>query len=175
MQNTLPDFPIQTTQATPLLNGRQTHDTSTQAMTEVALGLSMAFFAILIVALLSMGNPSSAQAPLDDKLQASAIIESTTFELEQAPSDDNQADNTGNNHTIILYWQGTYYNLKQEVVSKSAITQLASASQNHIIIAISNDTSFKELQEIQNAFLPSKVSLSSLDIEWQVALSGTER
>ena len=37
------------------------HDTSTQAMTEVALGLSMAFFSLLILALFSIGLPDSTQ------------------------------------------------------------------------------------------------------------------
>ena len=36
------------------------HDTSTQAMTEVALGLSMAFFSLLILALFSIGLPEQA-------------------------------------------------------------------------------------------------------------------
>lgn len=36
------------------------HDTSTQAMTEVALGLSMAFFCLLILALFSIGLPEQA-------------------------------------------------------------------------------------------------------------------
>lgn len=37
------------------------YDTSTQAMTEVALGLSMAFFCLLILALFSIGLPNQSQ------------------------------------------------------------------------------------------------------------------
>lgn len=42
-------------------------DTTSSAMTEVALGLSMAFFALLIVALLSMSIPKEMTKGSDKK------------------------------------------------------------------------------------------------------------
>jgi hypothetical protein len=72
------------------MQATQTQDTSTQAMTEVALGLSMAFFALLILALVSMGVPSTApeqksiQAAPDESL---SVSRSDTGSHEQSAAD----------------------------------------------------------------------------------------
>ena len=62
------------------------HDTSTQAMTEVALGLSMAFFSLLILALFSIGLP-------DSSTKRSTIIKQLMNSLTLADNNEKPSQN----------------------------------------------------------------------------------
>ncbi len=71
-------------------------------MTEIALALAMAFFAIMILALVTMGVPSSA----DGGHQVISIASATA---EGGPQDPTGGPQNTSDHAIVIHWQGAFF------------------------------------------------------------------
>ncbi|MFT6267827.1 MAG: hypothetical protein ACJAVV_000626 [Alphaproteobacteria bacterium] len=153
-------------------------DTSTQAMTEVALGLSMAFFALLIIALMSVALPSQIQANSVSKLNETSAnidlsnqIELSLQETTQNKQSDNRqksnkADASEQQQTILLFWGGQFFNTQQQLVSISEIRL-----SNDLVVAVSPQIPFNQLIDIQKQFVDKQMRLTTLSQEWQNALA----
>lgn len=144
-------------------------DTTTQAMTEVALGLSMAFFALLVLALISISLPSNTDT---SPHQTSDIPQDRLLQLH---SSQNLKDDAGlgksQTQMLILYWKGQYYNLQKEPVELASIfSSLEKASKNRdLVLAVSASTDLHQLLNIQASFAQRDIKLTKLSAEWEAA------
>jgi hypothetical protein len=151
-------------------------DTSTQAMTEVALGLSMAFFALLIIALMSVamsnerahveavsGVPSGKQENIDVSNQVSLSIEPKTDNKDRNPANNSQA---GDQQTILLYWEGQFFDTQKRPISYNSLPE-----NENIVVAVSPHISFTKLIDVQTKFIGKQMRLTTLDEKWQLAFS----
>ena len=157
-------------------------DTSTQAMTEVALGLSMAFFALLIIALMSVALPVQTPSDMADnnleipsqngqgqsnhtlELALQALINSLDAKTKSASA--SALDSIGQHTTVLFYWDGRFFNAQEQVV------QINEANMQHdIIVAVSPQLPFSQLMAIQDQFKGDKMRLTTLSPAWQNRLS----
>ena len=150
-------------------------DTATQAMTEVALGLSMAFFALLILALISVSLPTEAelQSTSANKIDTEYVPSNKQITLNSNQTDavfnDKKAANKAQKQTIILYWQGQFFD-----VNKQAFNPQSLSPQQAVIVAVSAQSNLQELLTIQEVFAQQDVKLTSLTKEWVMALNSGE-
>jgi len=144
---------------TNLANVSAVSDTSTQAMTEVALGLSMAFFSILIIALLSMQMPSN---EIKEQTKTNAIKD--TIEV----SSDGAAAAQGtvaDQMTIVFYYQQRLFDTDLHEIT---ITQANEAK--HLVLALPPNTDLKTAISLQKKFSVKQLSMSQIDNQWLAAL-----
>ena len=137
------------------MHNTQTQDTSTQAMTEVALGLSMAFFAILIVALLSMGVNSSQTEQKSDTNTGTPEFVQLSKALAQSPNNDLSEPQ------YLLYYQGQFYNEHAKSVSLSEVDK-----STPLVLALSPDLPLSDIITVKQQINHSNFSITTLDKAW---------
>lgn len=153
-------------------------DTSTQAMTEVALGLSMAFFALLIIALVSLTLPNedkdleaelaatNTQTP-NEAVDISEQMELTIENSQDHSKEDNlQTAAAQKQDSILLYWNDQFFTTQGNLVDFSELS-----SNNEFIVAVSPQISFNQLLAIQTKFSGRQMRLTRLSPQWQASLS----
>jgi hypothetical protein len=147
-------------------------DTATQAMTEVALGLSMAFFALLILALISVSLPNNADSselkaqpfvPIDQQIALGAGDQKST-------TNNDSGDAQRQAQTIILYWEGQYFDLQHQAIDIKTMSNLKHEKQAVLIVAVPAACSLDELLAIQSVFDGHDIKLTKLSSEWQTVL-----
>lgn len=160
-------------------------DTSTQAMTEVALGLSMAFFALLIIALMSVALPSqtpkgvhtrasalSAGVEVDNTIEFSMQSDAATPGVSEEGQNDVSSESSSAKGDkpamILLFWDGKFFDTQQQLVNVNEAN-----TSNNIIVAVSPQLPFAQLMKIQSKFNDDKMQLTTLTPQWQKALSET--
>lgn len=137
------------------MHNTQTQDTSTQAMTEVALGLSMAFFAILIVALLSMGvNTSQAEQKSDEKTGTPEFVQLSEKGAQTSNKDLSEPQ-------YLLYYQGKFYNEQAKLVSLSKVDK-----SKPLVLALSPDLSLSNIIVVKQQINHANFSITTLDEAW---------
>jgi hypothetical protein len=152
-------------------------DTSTQAMTEVALGLSMAFFALLIIALMSVALPSKTQtdnasqvnkisATIDVSNQIELSIQDSTQNNQTSSKRSNINAEDSQQQTVLLFWEGQFYDTQQHVVSINQIM-----ANTELVVAVSPQIPFNQLIDIQKQFAGKQMRLTTLTTQWQTSLS----
>lgn len=134
-------------------------DTSSQAMTEVALGLSMAFFALLIVALLSFQLPHSPPLAVEPNqsmdLAASLNIEQSKNTEKTLPGDSQ----------FVFYFRQQFYgsDLKPRVIADYS-TDIP------LVLVVAQSLPFSEVMTLRNAIHHPQLSITQLSPEWQTQL-----
>ena len=155
-------------------------DTATQAMTEVALGLCMAFFALLILALISIGVPaqSNSNALSNDILEAEKIaINDHKVDAKESSSQTKASADSAPNKHIVLFWQQQYYDLNLHIidvpnlVNEVSANSVASEQAVDIIVAVPANTSLKSLLSVQASFKPHNIQVTQLTPSWEHAFS----
>lgn len=140
------------------LNNAQDH--STQAMTEVSLALSMAFFSLLLVALISIGVPESGDAE-----QAKAITVPEFVLTETSPSaKDTQAANEVLATQYIFHFDSKFYDQYLEEVDMSTLNIV-----QKLVIAMPTDTDVSQALALQKQFRGFDLSLTIMDDKWRAA------
>ena len=163
----------------------QLQDTSTQALTEVALGLSMAFFALLIIALFSMTLPSQVSderkqghenTPLykQDFSYEVLIAANANKQNTDKQGAEKRSGSTGNTEStenkaqapfIVLYWGGKYFDTNNRVLSIIDVQ-----SRQNVIVAVDPQIPFEQLIDIQKAFAGKEMRLTRLSPDWIMSL-----
>jgi hypothetical protein len=166
----------------------QLQDTSTQALTEVALGLSMAFFALLIIALFSMTLPSQVSDELKKghentplykqdfsyEVLIAANANKQNTDKQGAEKRSGSTGNTGNTLStgnkaqapfIVLYWGGKYFDTNNRVLSIIDVQ-----SRQNVIVAVDPQIPFEQLIDIQKAFAGKEMRLTRLSPDWIMSL-----
>ena len=140
------------------LNNAQ--DQSTQAMTEVSLALSMAFFSLLLVALISIGVPESADA---EQIKAVTVPEFVLTETSSSAK-NTQAENEALATQYIFYFDSKFYDqhLKDVAISKLNTMQ-------KLVIAMPTDTDVSQALALQKQFRGFDLSLTIMDDKWRAA------
>jgi hypothetical protein len=148
------------------MHSQPVSDTSTQAMTEVALGLSMAFFALLIVALLSFQMPQQSSELSGSKTAPQNLNERDRIQIKQdqqlaqtttaAPQQEKQ---------FIFYYQGRFIDQQLKPV---VLTSLQTSTP--VVLAVEQSLSFAEVIDIRQKINHPNLSLTLLSDEWQSLL-----
>jgi len=129
---------------------------TTSAMTEVALGLSMAFFTLLIVALLSMGFPKEAQSnatTLPDDLQKKAILD---LKIE-----GKNTGNTKSDRLFAFYFDDKFYD------ESLSLRSIASFSKDkNLIVAVNPNLSFADVLSLRQQINHPKLSITASNKTW---------
>ena len=126
----------------------------TNAMTEVALALSMAFFTVLVLALVSMGVPAMNVKPP----QTSTVTLSARGGVREIERDEG----------LLIYFASTLYNDRLEKLSQLPID-------SKMIVAVPGTVSLEELIGLQIQFKSREFSITTLDTQWQERLKDIHR
>ena len=141
------------------MHNQTVYDTTTQAMTEVALGLSMAFFALLIVALLSLQMPNPDLPESSNKPPAAET--SLRLKTQQTP----RAANTATTQQIIFFYQGRFVSAQLQPLDLSALDQAAP-----VVLAVEQSLSFAEVMNIRQQINHPNLSITLINAQWQQLL-----
>ncbi|GAC29368.1 hypothetical protein [Brumicola pallidula] len=136
-------------------------DQSTQAMTEVALALSMAFFSLLLLALVSIGVPQpidNTEQEMHTTVPAFVLTEST--QTKQSTEGKKQPTKI----QYVFYYAANLYdqNLMQTQISKLNTMQ-------KLVLAMPMDTDVIQALSLQKKFKDFDLSLTIMDNEWLAA------
>lgn len=126
----------------------------TNAMTEVALALSMAFFTVLVLALVSMGVPAMNVKPP----QTNTVTLSAPGGIREIETDE----------VLLIYFASTLYNDRLEKLSQLPID-------SKMIVAVPGTVSLEELIGLQIQFKNREFSITTLDEQWQERLKDIHR
>jgi len=125
------------------------------AMTEIALALAMAFFAIMVLTMVSMGAPAAgdagAEAPTPVKLvlaPPAAAPDSTTAPSKVKP-------------TIVVFWNGQFYDQDLKVTDVTGRT-----FDGQVILALSPDLPMAAALDARTKVRAPNIVVSTLDARW---------
>jgi hypothetical protein len=135
------------------------YDTSTQAMTEVALGLSMAFFALLILALLSF------QMPTKKALQPAPKTSLTDSERVNINQDPLASDTQAKPRQFVFYFKGGFIgqDLKPSAIREYSVDQ-------PLVLVVEKNLTFSEVVALRSKINHPNLSITQLSDEWQAQL-----
>lgn len=134
------------------------HDTSTQAMTEVALGLCMAFFCLLILALFSIGLP--------EKLQQDQPPLSETEQLKLAASNGKMPENQKKQYAF--YFNGQFYDEQLKHLHIENFSNLE--TQLPLVLAVQDNLPLKHIMALRKQINHPNLSITMLNQSWQTQL-----
>lgn len=151
-------------------------------MTEVALGLSMAFFSLLILALLSItaGNHSSNTVNPTDTLTEQAareenatqsLLQQNRLSLSDAQSREQQDSEASAEQTVerirfIFHYRGQYYDADLRPQALSSINP-----DKTTVVAVEPNLSFSKVMEIHRDFKDKQIQITSMDENWLKAFA----
>jgi hypothetical protein len=139
------------------------HDTSTQAMTEVALGLSMAFFSLLILALFSIGLPDSTQ-----KEEPSLAIDEqlTLADNNEKPSKNQTAESRKQQYAF--YFNQQFYDKQLSPLNIDNFSRFE--TQQPLILAVPDKLPLIKIMALRKQINHPQLSITMLDQKWQSQL-----
>ncbi|WP_293746188.1 hypothetical protein [uncultured Paraglaciecola sp.] len=139
------------------------HDTSTQAMTEVALGLSMAFFSLLILALFSIGLPDSTQ-----KEEPSLTIDEqlTLADNNEKPSKNQTAESRKQQY--VFYFNQQFYDKQLTRLNIDNFSRFE--TQQPLILAVQDNLPLIKIMALRKQINHPQLSITMLDNKWQSQL-----
>jgi hypothetical protein len=125
------------------------------AMTEVALALAMAFFAIFILAAVSMSQPSASAL-------AENLKDKTVHDLKlQFETEGERA--LAQEEILLIYHKGKFLDVQLQTFSFAS-----QADENtHYVVAVSPDLSMAEMLEIKQQKNLPNLAITLLNKEWQ--------
>lgn len=164
-------------------------DTNTQAMTEVALGLSMAFFSLLILALLSIsaGNQSKSQSNVTssttEKLtsasqepsiqsdeQLLSMLNKNRLSLTDAKTTEQGSEGgveaEQSKTTFIFYYKGQYYDTNLAPQSIDMVNP-----NKPTVVAVAPNLSFSEVMQVHQDFSAKEIQITAMDKNWLSAFA----
>lgn len=122
-------------------------DTTTQAMTELALGLSMAFFSIMILALLSMNQSVAVNGKLD-VLEDKSFSYTGKVKAEQEPE-------------IIFFFNNHFYWQSLQLVDIAELDKTKA-----LVIAVESNMSLLRAIKLKSRINHPQLSLTTINSEW---------
>jgi len=143
-------------------------DTTSSAMTEVALGLSMAFFTLLIVALLSLSVPKRSEVKTLNKVTSTRTNDLKNNETvaikmtKQAKADTPPKDSP---LQFVFYFKKKFYD---ETLTERSITSFA--QDQTLIIAVDPTLTFAEVFSLKLKIKHPDFSLTVSSEAWRLRL-----
>lgn len=145
------------------------HDTSTQAMTEVALGLSMAFFSLLILALFSIGLPEQAQK--NEPLQKSQTSLTPEERLKLAGNSEKTVPNKASENKkqqYAFYFNGQFYDKQLKHLNIDNFTRFE--THQPLILAVQDNLPLRQIMAVRKQINHPNLSITMLNQTWQTQL-----
>jgi hypothetical protein len=139
------------------------HDTSTQAMTEVALGLSMAFFSLLILALFSIGLP--------EQVQKNPSSTATSEQLNVAANHEKSSSNKtseNKNQQYAFYFNGQFYDKHLNRLNGDNFSRFD--AQQPLILAVQDNLPLIQIMAVRKQINHPNLSITMLNQNWQTQL-----
>lgn len=141
------------------------------ALTEVALALAMAFFAIMILAMVSMSVPSEAAKPVTkpatkpvtDKPVTVPLPEQTvqlTDSSEKATATDPKGANS-DHPTYVFYFNGQYYDQQLTPIDLNALGQ-----DGKVVLALPPSLTMDKAMDIQAQINRADLVITQLNPQW---------
>ena len=161
-------------------------ETDSQAMTEVALGLAMAFFAMMILAMMSMSMPRDDVA----RLAISKSYPNNTFKegvkvvanskvttggegaLQELQKDT--AYENANDENIIIFYQGRYLDISLQPLNVATLGTNSStnfSTTRRYILALSPDLSLSDALIARSKISSPNLTITQLDEAWMKRLA----
>jgi hypothetical protein len=131
-------------------------DATSHAMTEIALALAMAFFCLLVLALVSMGPGATAPEKPGSPF--------STLRLSSAAHSPD-ADGVTADDQLVLVRRGRFFDRVGRPVEPSAVS-----TEGRLFLAIDPDIPLVELLEIRARFSGRDVRLTPMDEAWRARL-----
>ncbi|MFT7005652.1 MAG: hypothetical protein ACJAXJ_000151 [Colwellia sp.] len=135
-------------------------DTTSSAMTEVALGLSMAFFTLLIVSLLSMSFPTKIESnttKLTEFIQKNSAID---IEID---SEDNS--NSQNETQLAFFFDDKFYDQSLALRSIDSFSK-----EKNLIVAVNPNLTFAEVFTLRQQVKHPQLSITVSNKAWRSRL-----
>jgi hypothetical protein len=145
------------------------HDTSTQAMTEVALGLSMAFFSLLILALFAIGLPEQAQKNEPTQTSQPSLAKDEQLKLagnSEKPSSSKASKN--NKQQYAFYFNGKFYDKHLTPLSIDNFARFE--TQYPLTLAVSDSLPLSQIMAVRKKINHPNLSITMLNQKWQTQL-----
>ena len=133
------------------------------AMTEIALALAMAFFSVMVLAMVSMGAGSQ-----DTAQTASATSAETLLVTPSRPSSATQT--VSDDTRIVVFWQGRY--LSDQLKPLDPVTL---GSDQKIILAIDPALPMSAAMTARSALATKNITVTVLDQRWMRTLEETSK
>jgi len=135
------------------------------AMAECALALAMAFFAIMVLTMVSMGaSVGSGRTGTPPAGERISIRPST-------PSDDRRAEpGRGDQGTIVIHYRGQFYDRELAPLDPGALR-----SDGPAILALEPSLSMAEAIEVRQRIANPDLTVTTLDARWLEALEEMSR
>lgn len=137
------------------------HEQSQNAMTEIALALAMAFFAIMVLAMISMGAQVAAvQQPKSEeastKVVAASLRENSPNDKEAAKTEIQAKD------IIVIHWQGRFYDAAAKDLDPATLSQ----TQSRVILALAPGLPLEQALAIRGQINSQNLIVSTLSPDW---------
>lgn len=130
-------------------------DTTTQAMTELALGLSMAFFSIMILALLSMHQTTISNPQPELSQGINNVVDVTAA---PGPGSTQTLDDQTQ---VVFYFNGKLFD---QSLQQLTIDRL---DKNHqLIVAVEPNVSFLQVVKLKNHINHPQLSITTINEQW---------
>jgi hypothetical protein len=127
------------------------------AMTEIALALAMAFFSIMVLAMISMGSAMQIQ-----NSNGSTLAEGIFLSISGTPDDGNSAaTRTVAPDQMIIHWHGRFYDGALRLIDPTSL-----ASAGHRVLAIAPDLSITEAMGVREMIAIADLEVTTLDTRW---------
>jgi hypothetical protein len=139
------------------------HDTSTQAMTEVALGLSMAFFSLLILALFSIGLPEKTQ-----KNQPSLGNEEHIKLAGNSGKTSTNKTSKNKKQQYAFYFNGEFYDQQLHRLNINNFSRFD--TQQPLILAVQDSLPLIQIMAVRKQINHPNLSITMLNQKWQTQL-----
>lgn len=137
-------------------------DTSVNAMTEVALGLSMAFFSLLILALISISIPEAQVAKTSEEEKIAPLLLKKTIELSAKDKEDNEVVPPDvNTPQFAFYVKGKLFDQELQLRTFSSFDKT-----QRLVIAVEKNISFSEVYELKSAVNHPELSITMINQQW---------
>ena len=132
-----------------------------QAMTEVALGLAMAFFAIMIISMVSM---SVQRAPMPSASGPAVQVSAPATEPGMEDVDGALSQSSANDF-FIVYYQGKYLDAELNAVSPKSLPFA-----DRYVLAIDPALSFQEVMKVRTEIVAANLVITELNSAWSQRL-----
>ena len=135
-------------------------DTTTQAMTELALGLSMAFFSIMILALLSMHQPTISNPQPEPSQGINKLLVNHLVDVTAAPG-PGSTQTLDDQTQVVFYFNGKLFDQSLQQLTIDLLDK------NHqVIVAVEPNVSFLQVVKLKNRINHPQLSITTINEQW---------
>ncbi len=130
------------------------------AMTEIALALAMAFFSIMVLAMLSMGSALQVERAAGPRLTPG-------IQLAIPAATGNEAASTRvvDAGEVIVYWRGQFFDGALRPIEPAALD-----GGDRRVLAIGPDLSIAEAMAVRERIATAELEVTTLDTRWMQIL-----